>query len=354
MYLHNGYWASLVGSQAVLWVAITFERLICSQWNYDAGGPDKYQSTSMRKKDDAIADHGHEQLLPANTYFAWAIDLLFNSRGIGHPWQLKTTPPAYRPDETKSNFLFWRLVSCVISFALTLGAAYQPEPPAHLLTARHVYSLRRIDEMNLEEVIFKFLSALGFLVGIYTTVCWMANVFILFVVSTSMYDFRTCRSNFGSPLEAFTIRRFWSKLWHQYLRSTLEGIADWTVDHLPTLKSHRIAARYSRILIAFLISGIVHVGCDVGARIPLSESGAVSFFCSQALGIMIEDAVQEAYHRLFGSAKGNSPQRWVRVVGYLWVSVYMSCTLPLWSFPYLRRHEPGGSPIVPSQWIGLA
>lgn len=343
IYLHNGYWAPFVGSQAVLWIAVTFERLICSRWNYDAGGPERFC--------DALAKKDGNSRTKSKLYYA--IDLCFNARGVDRPWPLKTTPPAYPPSKTVMSFLLGRLASIIISLALILGAAYQPKPPAHLLTPRHVHTLNRINELTIEEVVFKVLSALSFLLGIYTFVCFLCNSLVVLIISTGMYDFRSCRTNFGSIFEAYSIRRFWSHFWHQYLRSTLEGIGDWTVDRLPLLRSNRIVARYSRIFIAFLVSGTVHIGCDVAAKIPLSESGAVNFFCSQALGIMVEDGVQEIYRRSVGSSRKETPKLWAKIMGYVWVVSFMSCTLPVWAFPYLRRHDVGANLIIRPEWIGL-
>ena len=43
-----------------------------------------------------------------------------------------------------------------------------------------------------------------------------------------------------------------------------------------------------------------HVTSDLGASIPLSQSGAFLVFTTQALGIKLEDGVQEMYRRIRG------------------------------------------------------
>lgn len=85
----------------------------------------------------------------------------------------------------------------------------------------------------------------------------------------------------------------------------------------------------SRLLLAFFISGLLHVLTDVGLGVRSGESGAVLFFCLQPLGIMIEEAAQ--------TTLGGSLPAFVRkMVGYAWVIAFMTWSVPVWSFPHLR------------------
>lgn len=80
----------------------------------------------------------------------------------------------------------------------------------------------------------------------------------------------------------------------------------------------------------FFISGILHHLSDLSLGVAATESGAVPFFVFQALGIMIEDAVQEV-------AKGwPISQRVRKVVGYVWVFAFLGWVTPIWFYPVLR------------------
>ena len=162
---------------------------------------------------------------------------------------------------------------------------------------------------------------------------------------------------------------------------------------------NRVVKRYMRLMLAFTISGIIHIGGDVGTGIPLRESGALKFFVMQGLGVMGEDAVIEFWKRRgiigfqssssssettsgkidtdaanekAGKGKENGPKHyhvedhhgrkkegakppalWIRCLGYLWVLTFMTVTVPAWSFPYLRRHVPGAAPAFKLKWLGL-
>lgn len=86
----------------------------------------------------------------------------------------------------------------------------------------------------------------------------------------------------------------------------------------------------SRLLLAFFISGLLHYLTDTGLGVRSNESGAVLFFSLQPLGIMLEEAVQQTTTRL-------KIPTWIRkIIGYLWVVVFMSWSVPIWSYPHLR------------------
>jgi hypothetical protein len=56
-------------------------------------------------------------------------------------------------------------------------------------------------------------------------------------------------------------------------------------------------ARYTKIMLAFGLSGLVHYFIAIATGIPLSQTGAFKFFVMQGLGIMFEDALQALYRR---------------------------------------------------------
>lgn len=68
----------------------------------------------------------------------------------------------------------------------------------------------------------------------------------------------------------------------------------------------------------------------------MAESGAVQFFCVQALGIMIEDGVQYLHRRLFKRDSGAQHSLLERCIGYAWVLAFLVWTTPVWIFPVTR------------------
>lgn len=62
-------------------------------------------------------------------------------------------------------------------------------------------------------------------------------------------------------------------------------------------------ARYARWVTVFLISGCMHFLIDISAGIPANKSGALMFFCTQILGMAIEDMIIKIYSYLTARAE---------------------------------------------------
>ena len=108
------------------------------------------------------------------------------------------------------------------------------------------------------------------------------------------------------------------------------------------LPKRSIPARYVSLVLMFLLSGILHMVIDVASGIPWQDSGAIRFFCTQPLGIILEESAQAVY--------GSSPmlQRlckprmvWVRLLGYAWVLNFMVWTVPAYMYPLMSRTRSG-------------
>lgn len=126
------------------------------------------------------------------------------------------------------------------------------------------------------------------------------------------------------------------------------------------LPAHGIVPRYTKIVLAFFISGVVHQLIDMVNGLTWGQSNATRFFVTQALGIMIEDAAQEIWRRSFGGGKGGDhPQetaRWKRIVGFIWVWAFMAWTVPVWTYALIARRAgleepPIMGPFSVSKWL---
>ena len=77
---------------------------------------------------------------------------------------------------------------------------------------------------------------------------------------------------------------------------------------------------------------------DLASGMTRQESGSVQFFCTQALGIILEDSVQALYQRyktnLLPASEG-----WTKVIGYIWLGVFLVWSTPVWAYPAIRRDK---------------
>jgi hypothetical protein len=112
----------------------------------------------------------------------------------------------------------------------------------------------------------------------------------------------------------------------------LKGPAEFITHSILRIPYGTFVARYSKIFFAFYFSGIMHIAADEGGAVPMAESGALRFFCVQALGIMLEDGAQAVYRNIFG----NKYSGVCKVIGYFWVIAFLSWSTPVWVYPVAR------------------
>lgn len=131
-----------------------------------------------------------------------------------------------------------------------------------------------------------------------------------------------------------------SVFWHQLIRQTLSDPARFITYDVVRLQKGRLAARYMCIFLTFLNSGLMHAGGELAAGVSWQQSGAIRFFCTQTVGIMLEDGVQAIY----GSARGidrsrTQPPIWARLIGYIWVITFLVWSTPVWTYPQIRINK---------------
>lgn len=159
----------------------------------------------------------------------------------------------------------------------------------------------------------------------------------LFAVSLGLSHPNAWKPLFSSISEAYTLRGFWGRSWHQALRSLLSKPAEWVVEDVLGLKVHvipagqkgrRWLARYAKIMLTFAFSGLLHAFVDSAGECGLFASGTMRFFLVQGVGIVVEDHAQLWFKAATGLGGGSQPTWWSRTLGYTWVAAFQ-----LWAQP---------------------
>ncbi|KAI6106359.1 membrane bound O-acyl transferase family-domain-containing protein [Pisolithus thermaeus] len=181
----------------------------------------------------------------------------------------------------------------------------------------------------------------------YTGLNWMHSALAVVAVGTTLHEPQSWPPPFGKWKDAYTVRRFWGRTWHQFSRYILTLFGPhqhkrhpWdqpsssdakTKEREPWVKS------YTRLCNAFLCSAFMHTCGDVVLQFRIWETASpittslhkasqpnvigfsIPCFLLQPIGVLVEDAVMEAGKRI-----GLRKRGWMKAVGYLWVSLWIS------------------------------
>ena len=127
----------------------------------------------------------------------------------------------------------------------------------------------------------------------------------------------------------------------------MKNVATYITHDLLGLKSSLLQS-YLALTIVFILSGQFHVLDDycIGMT-PLRLSGSMHCFLLMVPGIMLEDGVQWLWCGIIAKRKEyRSIRTFEKLVGYVWVFLWLTLATPLYNFP-LQRIEYNPTYIVP-------
>ncbi|KAG2121322.1 membrane bound O-acyl transferase family-domain-containing protein [Suillus clintonianus] len=271
--------------------------------------------------------------LPWFPRFIWAAQLCASPRGVGWNHQVKNLPE--HRAKSKQEFV----VSCLTSAAehflwFDLAQFYIRHNPVYQSAAAFASQnfARRI------------LACSGYLVFYYCMGVTVHSLISAFAVSCTGSEPSSWPNLFGKWKDAYTIRRFWGRTWHQFLRRFLAPFGQKMAVYLG-FKSGTNGSSYTQLYTAFFVSGIAHLGGD--AVLNSSRLGvSFPFFIYQALGITFEDMVIAAARRA-----GVQETKWTRKVGYVWVICWFIVTVTPWVTAVGVAGVEGGGTAIPSKFF---
>ncbi|KAJ5165845.1 hypothetical protein N7492_006141 [Penicillium capsulatum] len=165
---------------------------------------------------------------------------------------------------------------------------------------------------------------------------------------------------FGRMADAYTLRNYWGKFWHQFLRQPFTAVSSFLTRDVLGLPRPSLLERYTNIFLVFLLSGILHVMIDYGQCVPVHYSGSLHYFLSFVCGIMIEDGAQSLFRYMCLSKPSSTKQDdgtllWRRVVGWIWIMGWIGI-FSTWYLHPLRETPQDQYALIPfslAAYIGL-
>ncbi|PYH81624.1 putative toxin biosynthesis protein [Aspergillus uvarum CBS 121591] len=276
----------------------------------------------------------------------WALNIAFNYRRIDTPWEIRGLPrfddavPGYVP--SRARFLGRAGVKVAIAVVVIQGCTMEtddknlgkavallPEAREALCPWANGAMAAGWEEFG-RRMLVRALFCLSFGIVGRATIIASYNVFAIVAVGLGLDEPVKWPPVAGSLWEGWSIRRFWGITWHQTFRQLLTANADFLLALMRISPKGRLGWTL-RALLAFTVSGVIHLFMDVGFGVPMAKSGALWFFCLQIVGVVIESIVRDLFQPL--RARMNPGVK--RVIGYVWVALFMLWTVPIWINPIL-------------------
>ncbi|KAH7408179.1 membrane bound O-acyl transferase family-domain-containing protein [Phaeosphaeria sp. MPI-PUGE-AT-0046c] len=208
-----------------------------------------------------------------------------------------------------------------------------PPPPnaTELFSEQRIRFFSRLGEVSREELAVRVTGSFVYWCNIYAVLHGLFSFAAVLSVGLGLSKIENWKPLFGSLRDATSLRGFWGKFWHQSLRDNLYEPATFLSDKVLRL-SPGILARYTKLFMAFLISGLMHAFAEVATGLDLQHGAAVRFFCTQATGIILEDAAIAIFSH-GKRTKGTVSSSLLCSLGYIWVVCFMAWSTPAWFYP---------------------
>ncbi|TFY56426.1 hypothetical protein EVG20_g8926 [Dentipellis fragilis] len=231
--------------------------------------------------------------LPLLKRIYWAAGYCFGPRSVGWSDQVANIPA--RPRISRWAFvrshLLW-MAWCL--FLVDIAQTYQHTHPdlfhrpgeTLVSVGADGYIMRCVNVVSTMSTVYA-------MINVHYSVCAIA------AVSLGLSGPADWPNVSGRWADAYTVRKFWGKTWHQMLRRSLSSPGR-LISRTLGFKRGTTASSYTQLYVAFILSGIQHSGGDYMADPALWRQSftanplfyqSFTFFFSQAVAITAEDAM---------------------------------------------------------------
>ncbi|KAF4554064.1 MBOAT-like protein 5 [Elsinoe fawcettii] len=312
-------WGTLSGGISFVFVLQYVATVLLGRRHFD----------DTRDSSKPLSSHGTDTLFYRLLY---GISTTCSLRAIGTPYQCKNVPPITR-SPSRPRFLARCLTICIAAYLFLDAASLSAHPELNSTNfAQHkIAFLRRLGLINSEELFIRTTTILGVWVSLYIYLQMIYYGMALVAVGSGITSVAAWPPLYGSWSDAWSVRQFWGVFWHQALRIPLSAMGGFLTTTIG-LRKGSLASRYVQLFLTFYVSGLLHIVADLARGISWKDSGAISFFCTQAFGIMAEDAVQALLARGATQKEGRVGRK---VFGYIWTALFLIWSTPMWQYPSL-------------------
>ncbi|KAH0290254.1 hypothetical protein M436DRAFT_50419 [Aureobasidium namibiae CBS 147.97] len=138
---------------------------------------------------------------------------------------------------------------------------------------------------------------------------------------------------FGSPLESYSLRRYWGRFWHRLVYRPYVGLAKVVAGKLHV---RSMGPRVEKTFLVFLIffnSGLAHAIVSLHSGNLAEDVDDIAFYCMNFAVIAAEGVIQN----LASPIRKFLPSWLCKIIGFVWVFTFWFWAAPKWA--YHEVHE---------------
>ncbi|ORY10122.1 membrane bound O-acyl transferase family-domain-containing protein [Clohesyomyces aquaticus] len=342
IYMVRMPWASMLGGYATSFYLQYIDVALLSRWDYSTGRPESGLSLAS-----AARINGGESWLDR---LKFGFQTSTNWRWVNTPYAVKNIPhfsdsdPEHIPN--KGVFLLRTLKVIAVSYLIldVLGSSSDVEITNKFFSSERIPIFKRRGvPITAEEIIIRIFAAMSLGMGMNAVQRGTYSIVAFCAVALGFSEPRDWPPFYQSYSEAYTTRRLWSVFWHQTNTHRVSSMSHFLIHNALGLQRGKILSRYLRGFTTFLISGVMHLVIDISAGISARDSGAVHFFATHFMVIVMEDTVIALWRYIFRKAKteASGPTTLQRLLGMGWVIVVLTWSTPIYLTPMMYRAKEG-------------
>ncbi|KIK56853.1 hypothetical protein GYMLUDRAFT_75913 [Collybiopsis luxurians FD-317 M1] len=253
-------------------------------------------------------------------YWAWSV--LMSLRGVGWNYQMPHIPERSEPPPTRTKFILnmlGNLIRCYLLVDLTQNL---------LRAAPFLHHHQRPQDFSLRSLPFHqrfFCIATWFTSG-YAAISAQYYTVALVCVTCRFSEPGDWPPPFGSLASSYSVRNFWGKTWHSFIRRFCISPGNKLIQLLQ-IPSKSIPAGLIKLYTTFLISALLH---SVGDYTISPEYYGLSFlfFILQPVAITCEELIKCLLHKYVEQERLERFYFAGKVIGYIWVGWWLTETAP--------------------------
>ncbi|OGM40168.1 hypothetical protein ABOM_011676 [Aspergillus bombycis] len=362
-YLVRSAWASLAGGYAVTVFFHYIDIALLSQWSFEPN-VSATERPQFKGEQEAIRHHKSSVTKECSSWrgkLKFGLSSTFTARFCGTAHEVRHVPrfsnsdPNYVPSRTQ--FIRSTALAVLLCYLIldAMDAGADPAMVREYFSEQNIPLFRRFHDVSGDELLMRASGGIGVMICLMCSQGGFYNLFALIGNVLGLSAPKDWPPFYGSPLEAYSLRRFWSRFWHQINTHKFNSISNFILRNVFNIQARRgLIPKYARTATIFSISAVMHFLVDISAGVPVRKSGAIPFFCTQAFGIVIEDAILKLYSYITAYANVRLPVPVERVLGFIWVGLFLIWSTPMYVYPMMYRTAAGlDDAIVPFSIIGM-